>query len=364
MILRGQLRGKVGRRRDIFSEKPLSNQRLFAFLGRAHTIARMRANVMRVAGIVLLAAFLPQVARAHRADPIYVAGLESIYSFDFTTGAATPVLALPLSCRIFVAYDDSRREILCITGQHANQRLVALNITSNDATTVPIQWNENLYSAQYDPLTDEVFALTNASGRPLVRIQRDGTVSTIATGAQNTVAFAPSTYDVAGHRYFFAESNYPNQNVITVHTSPFASIETITFPSEVGFNMLEYDPATAHLLVGKWSGGTDVFYLDPVTGARTMIGRTDGHLLGQWAHLDVSKRILYVHTSPPDGFYLGAIDLLDGATILVPTNVIGPLFQAPALTAPVHIPALTITGSIVAAIALALCAWAVMRGSG
>src|SRR5688572_6794101 len=31
MILRGQLRGKVGRRRDNFFEKPLRNQRLFAF---------------------------------------------------------------------------------------------------------------------------------------------------------------------------------------------------------------------------------------------------------------------------------------------------------------------------------------------
>src|SRR5687768_15746115 len=31
MILRGQLRGKVGRRRDNFYEEPLSNQRLFAF---------------------------------------------------------------------------------------------------------------------------------------------------------------------------------------------------------------------------------------------------------------------------------------------------------------------------------------------
>src|SRR5687767_6803950 len=32
MILSGQLFGKVGRRRDKFFEKPLSNQRLFAFL--------------------------------------------------------------------------------------------------------------------------------------------------------------------------------------------------------------------------------------------------------------------------------------------------------------------------------------------
>src|SRR5688572_2560187 len=33
MILRGQLRGKVGRRRDNFYEKPLRIQRLFAFGG-------------------------------------------------------------------------------------------------------------------------------------------------------------------------------------------------------------------------------------------------------------------------------------------------------------------------------------------
>src|SRR5687767_13447370 len=54
MILRGQLRGKVGRRRDIFYEKPLRYQRLFAFPASAR-IARtvgLLAGISRAAQIV------------------------------------------------------------------------------------------------------------------------------------------------------------------------------------------------------------------------------------------------------------------------------------------------------------------------
>src|SRR5687768_11210582 len=50
MILRGQLRGKVGRRRDNFYETPLSNQRRFAFQPRSRTTRLTPHNAHAMTG--------------------------------------------------------------------------------------------------------------------------------------------------------------------------------------------------------------------------------------------------------------------------------------------------------------------------
>ncbi len=90
MILRGQLRGKVGRRRDKFYEKPLQMQRLFAFYAQAvrpfilrctltSGLSEVVRHFTRIAGFTLLLA-----------TTLTIAGLAVVYD--------TPVRALVSWC--------------------------------------------------------------------------------------------------------------------------------------------------------------------------------------------------------------------------------------------------------------------------
>lgn len=310
-----------------------------------------------------LLTLMPVVLEAQRADPVYALAYESLLLVDVAAGSVVPVRPLPLPARVFIAFDDARQEMLYITGENGGQQLVALHIASRTVTAVPIQVTENLYAAQYDPLTDAIFGLTNAPGRPLVRIHRDGAADVVvATGAHHLVfERTASSYDGAGHRYFFIDDEFPSQELITIQTHPVVSLSSLPIPFQGGYGLVEFDPVTSHLLVGKIQGNTELVDLDPESGVQHSIATSPLRLFGPASYLDAAKRLLYLGTFPPDGFHLGVIDLLDGTvTSQEMSNGVSGIFAVQAVHVQ-KVPGLTTTGRIAAAIALAVCGLLAVR---